>query len=285
MYEKNLEPLTDKEILKWLGEMNFFNPVNIMPWRRRSLLRHFDISDFDLLDDNKKIQYVIQKLGNIIPDEDEIIHRKDWAKMDSLIGESIEILHHPVFKIMNEYIINNYSQRSDNLLICSCSSRKPYSKAINYSKYLKIPNLDTIVMSNSGVIPINNHFDMSIKYPFRYYNWDHMKESNELKKEEENFMYECAEKFINNTSFKKIAFISKPQQMYENYYNVYERLKTTFPDIQFEYIVQGDVWEQLLDTFKECGLASLRMFNNPCVIKKLLNFIGNDVTFKENTLL
>ena len=285
MYRKNEKPLTDKEILKWLGEMNFFNPKNIMPWRRRSLLRHFGVGDFSELNEDIKIQYVIQKLGNVIPDSDEFIHRKDWAYMDDLVGESMEIINHPVFKIAHEYIIKNFKQQSKNLLICSCSSRKPYSKALNYTKYIKIKNLDTVVMSNSGIIPINKHFDVSDKYPFRYYNWDHMNEHGELKKAEEDFMYNCAENLLLNNKFEKVAFISKPKHMYDNYYNVYVRLKNKFPDTQFKYIIEGEVWDHLISTFKEDGLSSLRMFNNPFVIQNLLNFIGNGLTFKENSLL
>lgn len=275
MYKKIDKALTDEEILKWLGDMNFFKPKNIMPWRKRSLMKHFKVHDFNEISDEEKIKYTLNKLGNVISDEKEFIHRKDWACMDDLIGESIEILHHPVFKIANQYIMENYKQKNDSLLFCSCSSKKPYSKAVNYRKYLKIENLDTIVMSNSGIIPINKENDVSFNYPFRYYNWDHMKEHGILKQEEENFMYDCAKKFLIKYHYKKVAFLTKPKHMYDNYYNVYMRLKKDFPEIKFNFLIDEDMWKQLLLIFKEDGLTGLRMFQNKQVIQKLTNFIND----------
>lgn len=272
-YRKNDKELTDREISLWLGNMNFFKPQNIMPWRRRSLLKFFKVKNFDEISDDDKIKYSIKKLGDVTQDKDEFIHRKDWAYMNDLIGESEPVLHHPVFKIANEYICEHFNQKSENLLICSCSSRKPYSKSINYRKYLKIDNLDTIVMSNSGVIPINEGNDFSVKYPFRYYNWDHMKEFGKLKDDEEDFMYECAVNFLNKTNYKKVAFIAKPKHMYDNYFKVYERLKNEFKNIEFKYIVDDDVWNHLLKTFKKDGLTGLRMFQSNYILQKLLDFI------------
>lgn len=273
MYTKVDHPLSDNDILLWLGNMNFFKPRNIMTWRRRSLLKFFKVKNLNDITDDVKIQYSIKKLGKIIPDEKEFIHRKDWAYMDDLIGESESVLHHPVFQIANKYICEHFKQNNDNLLICSCSSRKPYSKSINYRKYLKIKNLDTIVMSNSGVIPINEGNDFSVNYPFRYYNWDHMKEFGKLKDDEEDFMYECAVNFLNSTNYKKVAFIAKPKHMYDNYYKVCERLKKKFHNIEFKYIVDDDVWNHLLKIFKLDGLAGLRMFQNNYILQKLLDFI------------
>ena len=60
---------------------------------------------------------------------------------------------------------------------------------------------------------------------------------------------------------------------YGGYFKVYERLKNEFKTIEFKYIVDDDVWNHLLKTFKKDGLTGLRMFQSNYILQKLLDFI------------
>lgn len=277
-YQKNDHPLTDREVMLWLANMNFFHPKNSQAGLGKKLFKTFGKSRKDLanLPDDVKINYAADKLGWVIPDSKEFIHRKDWALMSNLIGESLEIIHHPVFKIANEHIVKNFKQTADVVCFFSCSCHKPYSENSNYKKYKNMSEFDSIVMSNSGIIPIGSKIhpenDFSKNYPFRYYDWNHGVEEGQLKQAEEDFMYYCAKNLLSVTNYKKVAFWTSPPNQYDNYYNVFNRLKKDFPEKEWLFLLDEEVVEYLRQKYKK--LMYLRKFQPELAFKKLLAFIN-----------
>ena len=277
-YEKVSKAPTDEEI-----KISLYNNIcgcnlNEVTQRQMSRLGISRNSACSLPDEDKiKIFDAFQ--APLIPDEDEFIHRKDWAPLGSLVGCTHEILQHPVFKMANEYIVNNYTQNTETLIVCSCSKSKPYRRNTLYAPYRKIS--DIVVMSNSGIIPINDGNDFSYCYPFRYYNWDHMLEyeTEGLLKAEEDFMYWSLYNLLKVTNYKKIAFIAYPVDYYPNYFNTMNRLMKDFPNIEFHYCPSDEEFNELLSIFKVAdkahrGLALQRIKSSRLIQNSVRRFLG-----------
>lgn len=268
-YEKVSKAPTDDEI-----KLSLYNNIyghNLNETTREQLkFFGYNKEGSKSLDDSIKIKIFDKFQTPIIPDEDEFIHRKDWAPLESLLGCTHEILHHPIFKIANEYIINNYIQNTDTLIVLSCSKSKPYSLNNLFGSYKLIS--DTVVMSNSGIIPINEGNDFSFCYPFRYYNWNHMDEfkTKGLLQAEEDFMYWSLYNLLKVTEYKKIAFVAYPANYYPNYLNVMNRLEKNFSEIKFHYSPSDDEYNEIFRTYaRNNGLAMQRL--------KLSNIVKNSV--------
>jgi hypothetical protein len=228
---------TDNEIKKQLVK-KFLDPGSRVSTQR---FYHFDKkvitpeSPDDLL-----FGYFKKSMCQLIKPEDEIIKRKDWAEYQALLGESLEILNHPIFEKMASYIRSNNNKRSDNLLVFSCGHWKPYSQSKNfYSTQLfykltpeNLKCFDTVVLSETGVIPISPGNDFSFCYPFRHYDWNPKSESKEIKREAEDKMYFYLSSFIKEQGYKRVSISSRSQ----TYLNILKRLKEDFPEVEVNWI-------------------------------------------------
>lgn len=166
----------------------------------------------------------------------DIIKREDWAL--DLCGETLEILNHPAFTEINKFIAKNAVKFHDLLIVYQCSAEKPYSSNTNYTLNNRVkrlnPNInyDIAVLSNSGVIPIDQYSDYSYCYPFRHYNWNHMAEEGKgLRQAVEDKMHDYLFNFITSLGYKKVAIVAR--MVYPSYYNIYQRLKSELPDVDF----------------------------------------------------
>lgn len=235
--------------------------------------------------DSDFIRYFDKKFVPLLDPEREIIKRKDWARYEDLCGESLEILNHPIFEKMAEYIRENSKQQSDYLVICSCGHKKPYSQSPYFQGYtcvLKYPELrnafDIVVLSNSGVIPINEGNDFSFCYPFRHYDWNHgVEEKKGLKQSVEDKMYYYIKEYIKSKNYKKIAFSSR--ETYDSYLHIFNKLKEDFPDIEFLWVYdRQEVTEWIKNSFgydegtHQFRMTETRSLYNPRVGGKVLEF-------------
>ena len=235
--------------------------------------------------DEDFIAYFDQKFSPLLPPEKEIIKRKDWATFETFIGESLEILHHPVFEKMAEYIRNNSVQQSDYLVICCCGHKKPYSTSEFFRGFthpLKLEGMthayDLVVLSCSGVIPINEGNDFSFCYPFRQYDWNHGREHEKGIKEdafEQRYFY--IKEYLKTKNYKKVAISSR--ETGDTFIKIYNRLKEDFPDIQFMKVYdKQEVEDWITGTYgyvkgtKEFKMTETRTMLHPRVVTKILNF-------------
>ena len=136
---------------------------------------------------------------------------------------------------------------------------------------------DTIIMSNSGIIPLGNNAhpenDFSQNYPFRYYNWNHGMECGELKDAEEDFMYTCTKNLLNATNYKKVAFWTSPPNQYDNYFHVFNRLKKDFPEKEWIFLLDEETMEDLKEKYGQ--LMYVRKFQSKMALDKLLKFVNS----------
>lgn len=235
--------------------------------------------------DDMFISFFDERFDPILPQEREIIKRKDWAEFETLMDEKLDILNHPIFEKMAEYIRENSKQQSDYLVVCSCGHKKPYSKSPyfqGYTKALKCPELknayDLVVLSNSGVIPINEGNDFSFCYPFRYYDWNHAKEEQKgIKQDVEDKMYFYIKEYIKSKSYKKIAISSR--ETYDSYIHIFNKLKNEFRDIEFMWVYDKDeIGKWIIETFgfkegtPDFSMTETRSLCNPRMASKVLKF-------------
>lgn len=204
--------------------------------------------------DNMLLEFFDSIFPPFIDPKDEIIKREDWVNYEDLLGETLEILNHPVFDEMGRYIRENYQQHSKCLFVSSCGHWKPYSQSAflqgvklfykldpEHAKYL-----DTCVLSNSGIIPVSPGNDFSYCYPFRYYDWNHAVEDKKgLREAVEDKMYFYFSELLKAHRYEKVAISSR--RVYPSYYNIYKRLEKEFPDIQFLWL-QNDTYMDVFCT-------------------------------------
>lgn len=193
------------------------------------------------------IDYFNIRMAPLLPDSDEIIKRKDWAQFETLLGETLGILNHPVFEKMAGYIRENNNQQAEALVVSSCGRRKPYSRSQLIQGLMAAPRhfpgikglYDVAILSNSGVIPVSEGNDFSFCYPFRYYDWNHsVEEERGIITEVENKMYFYLKQFLMANDYKNVAIIAK--MVYPSYYNIYKRLSSELTDINFFFAMDED---------------------------------------------
>lgn len=206
----------------------------------------------------------------LIPDSMEIIKRKDWAVFEDLLGEKLEILHHPVFTEMHKYICEHYKRKSDILIVRECGKKKPYrfnEVMLPFESVKKaVPELkklyDFVVLSESGIIPIDEGNDFSFCYPFRYYDWNrNVEEKKGIRQDVEDKMYFYLTNFIKKTGYKKVAILAKGIS-YPSYINIYHRLQKDMPEIDVYWVAS----EENVDRYvARCNVKSIS--NNSLVFR------------------
>lgn len=167
-------PKTDDAIYYRLGK-NKYSWVGIRKDRREPVDRKYHT------DGGKSreglIRYAKGEMPKILPDNKEVVHRKDWD-LNGLIGETEKQLLHPAYWNLTEYILKYHKRKHDILTIFECSSAKPYSTSSFLSRYISRFNgvSDFACISNPGIVPMEySHF-----YPYRYDEWDHFAEKEDI---------------------------------------------------------------------------------------------------------
>lgn len=176
---ESLNPTSDESILYKIGKYKF-NANQTIRSNGSNALQNA-IKKYKIDKDNPRaglIRWAKAVTPKLLPDDEEIIHRKDWD-LDSLNGETEKQLLHLDYWNINQYILQNHKRKHDILTIFECSTAKPYAS----NKVLKNNYLDKYgaftdfaCMSNPGVIPL----EFSQFYPFRFDEWDHGAENEDI---------------------------------------------------------------------------------------------------------
>jgi predicted RNA-binding protein len=175
----------------------------------------------------------------------EIIDKERWD-LEGLQGATENQLLHPHFEEAKNWFFNNYKPKSNIAVLTLCSETKPYHNSINLKhsyKICKVFNVDHIVVSNPGLIPI----EYDSLYPFMYYNWPEKDETKELKELYTKVLRERIEEWFNYFSEYEyiisyvrfgetrdaINSLNIPQKIYDcfNEENI-EKLKQHYPNVK-----------------------------------------------------
>ena len=237
-----------KHKLDWLMA-NYYNGVN-----KKKGEKYKDPEQYNL-----RLQEDIRKAPNILNDEDEVIHRKDWD-IEGICGVSKEHLHHKHFDYMSQYSLDNYKSKSKTLVLFKCTTSRPYSHYIK--KYMEIckDKADICVLSAPGIIPIeyDNH------YPYRYYDWDTSLETPEILEEYKNVLYNKLKTFLYKFKYEKIICCIRPSK----FFGVCKKLESEGYPIQFIYN------DKLVQSYKDRGMW------DGLIQMRFMNLIGTKEALK-----
>lgn len=164
---------SDNAIYYKIGKYRFNWGAN--KHRHETLMKKYNISASDPR--AGLIRYAKDTSAKLLKDKDEVIHRDKWD-LDGLNGETEFQLLHPDYWTLEQFILKDFKRKRDILTIFECSNIKPYSyKSLFRNTWQKYSLwTDFACMSNPGVIPMEySHF-----YPFRYDEWDHFAENDDI---------------------------------------------------------------------------------------------------------
>ena len=178
IFESN-NPISDDAILYKIGKYKF-NANQTIRSNGSNALQNA-IKKYNIDRNNPRaglIRWAKDVTPRLLPDDEEIIHRKYWS-LSTLNGETEKQLMHLDYWTINQYILKNYKPKHDILTIFECSTSKPYaSNSIIKNNFLNKFGVftDFACISNPGIIPM----DYSQFYPYRFDEWDHGAESNDI---------------------------------------------------------------------------------------------------------
>lgn len=172
-------PVSDEAILYKIGKYKFNANQTIRSSGSNALQNA--IKKYNIDKDNPRaglIRWAKSVTPRLLPDNEEIIHRKYWS-LDTLNGETEKQLIHLDYWTIGQYILQNHKRKHDILTVFECSTSKPYaSNKIIKANYLEKYGAftDFACMSNPGLIPL----EYSQFYPYRFDEWDHGAESKDI---------------------------------------------------------------------------------------------------------
>lgn len=228
-----------------------------------------DLSREDIVEWGKK------KLAPLLSSAEEIIPRDQWDLL-GLKGATDKQLLHPHYVIMRDYFLSgNYQPKHDTAVLMLCANKKPYrgNFLINRFYNLSKDTADFYILSNPGVIPIeyDNH------YPFRWYEWNELEETPEIKQLYTEELQKRIETWFNHfNGYKRVVSVIRPGETHTAYLqsNIPQQKDDVFSQHNMELLEQ----EYLIPVFKNNrGLFKTRLLN----LKRVKEIFINTLQGKE----
>ena len=278
-YEKIDHAYSDEEIKLFLFDNIYLKYLSFTQTKRMKR-EGYDTKTIREASNDEKIRLFDKYEKGIIPESEEFIHRKDWMPLNTFQEVNDKWFDNPIFEMANEFICNNFVQKSKCLCIISCSKSKPYSENPMFKWYKK--KCDTVVISEPGIIPISDTNDFSYCYPFRYYNYDldvqHKFEG--LYEKKIKFVTRQISNFLKKFNYEKIIFVAQPPGLRKDFYEINNNLANEFKNIKFDYIIDDKLFEEIRKTFfpnpkTGKGIALLYSKGNTLTKNKFLKSLGD----------
>ncbi len=208
------------------------------------------------------ISYAKKNCRPILPDSEEYIPRKYWCKLEELQGENLRLLSHPVFLLAQEYIEENFKPSSTNLIVQACSNIKPYIDNISYmyTKQRHNEGYCDVVVNSCVLVPL----EFTIYYPFRHYDWSHLRETELVTKLLIRKNFESIVYFVNKFEYKKVILLGPPSP--DTFYpTLYKMLCKEYEgtDIEVHFVLDEDTVEKCYSTMNtpSWGILKSRYYN------------------------
>ena len=288
-YEKIGRTLTDEEIKIFLFDNNYFKYLS-ETYSQRIRREGYTKKNIFNVSNEEKIRIFDKYEKDIIPDSEEFIHRKDWMPLSTFQEVNDKWFDYPIFEMANDFICNNFVQKSKCLCIISCSKSKPYSENKVFKWYSKF--CDTVVISEPGIIPISESNDFSYCYPFRYYNYNFVEQHKfeGLYEKKIKFVTKQTSNFIKKFNYEKIIFVAQPPRLVKDFYEIYNNLANEFKNNKFDYIITDELFDEIYRTkFPNSSPGMPLLFCKGSVITKnkfleSLNNLGYGITKRSENL-
>ena len=276
-YEKIDHAYSDEEIKLFLFDNIYFKYLSKTQTHRMKC-EGYDTKTIREASNDEKIRLFDKYEKGIIPESEEFIHRKDWMPLNTFQNVNNKWFDNPIFEMANEFICNNFVQKSKCLCLLSCSKSKPYSENPVFKWYKK--KCDTAIISEPGIIPISDTNDFSYCYPFRYYNYDlddqHKFEG--LYEKKIKFVTKQISNFLKKFNYEKVIFVAQPPSMRKDFYEINNNLVNEFKNIKFDYIIDDKLFEEIHKTFFPKigkGMPLLYSKGNTLTKNKFLKSLGD----------
>ena len=278
-YEKIDHAYSDEEIKLFLFDNIYLKYLSLTQTKRMKR-EGYDTKTIREASNEEKIRLFDKYEKGIIPESEEFIHRKDWMPLNTFQKVNNKWFDNPIFEMANEFICNNFVQKSKCLCLISCSKSKPYSENPVFKWYKK--KCDTAIISEPGIIPISDTNDFSYCYPFRYYNYDlddqHKYEG--LYEKKIKFVTKQISNFLKKFNYEKVIFVAQPPGMRKDFYEINNNLANEFKNIKFDYIIDDKLFEEIHKTFfpnpkNGKGIALLYSKGNTLTKNKFLKSLGD----------
>lgn len=142
----------------------------------------------------------------IAPDEDQIIHYKEWAHPESFNQPSLMHLYHPHWRVAHDRILSSYKRANDTLVVMFCGGSKPYSQNAMFRLYLNAAKQGVFDFLVSSLYPVPVYpFDASKLYPYVVSDWHH-RSSPRLEELSIKVHADYMVEFLKKTGYKKVIY-------------------------------------------------------------------------------
>lgn len=148
-------------------------------WKLKTSKKTFQsvIDKYNIKGDNKRAGIIAWQKDiayPILPEKFEAIPRDEW-ELDIIKGETADVINHPHYDRLTEYIYKYHKPRHKILTVFECSNRKPYCY-VGSLKYFALRWADYTDFATLayGIQP----WEFSNTYPIRWDEWDHSKEDS-----------------------------------------------------------------------------------------------------------
>lgn len=142
--------------------------------------------------------------------ENNIIPKEFWTDTVKFSKHNLDNFFHPYFYILLDELFKQYKPESENLLVMSCASTKPYSKNSMYKQFLRHASYGCYDLTILSVYPIFLYpLDASVQYPFNFYDWPHNADiSKSFSELRASICGMYLARFINKFKYKKVFYLT-----------------------------------------------------------------------------
>lgn len=256
---------SDRSIYKRLGLHKWKHVIKSAPHRAKNIKQLYP----NLLeDDNQLIEWFKESNGKLVPNELEIIPRKDWNMLEQ-VGEIESSLMSPHKWTFFDYICKNPVEKKKILVVFECCNSKPYCQDSMKKWYLsRFRTFCDFTCGAYGLVPE----EYSMLYPVREDEWSHSAESELV-----GFKYNvvsCSRgyDYIKSQGYEHvIVYFQNPQP------EEFLKWMSNIDDdkVKFHFVVTPELLKQLEENYPQLG--------NGMRVMRLVNLTDSRITFM-NTL-
>ena len=229
------EGLTDEDIYWFLGKkaaQGLEAPQTKMLARSKTKELNWK------LDKEGLIEYGKNKIMPLVPDEEEFIPRKYWCDLRELLGSNLNNESHPLWSLSHQILKDNFVKNSDTMLIQACGNYKPYidNPVYRYALRLQRYGYCDFFITSWELTPV----DFSPFFPYRYYDWNHAKETPFMTKVCVDHEFRNIIDIVEYFGYKKIILYSPP--IGDDFYTqLNAKLSNFFKNTNVEYYF---IWDE-----------------------------------------
>lgn len=160
--------------------------------------------------------YIYEREKKHLPlvDDNEWIKYEDWdiSGIQAFECPPDSLLYHEHFNIAYDKVLEEWKPEHDSVVFISCTMNKPYDNNLKIKTICETVKdiADVVIISSCGIIPVK----MGLKYPYAYYNYDTIGESDEMKTKAKEVIYQRLDGFLKKFNYKCYSYLT-PGKMFD----------------------------------------------------------------------